>query len=70
MHLRTLTFLITILSSGLSTSGQVYTPEQPDPLLQPWRWQAYPQLHGPGFRDVVEDANGHIWFGTDSGVKR
>lgn len=38
-------------------------------MLESWRWQSFPQLKGPGFRAVVEDANNHLWFGTDSGVK-
>jgi len=51
-------FLATLfltLSSAWAT-----TPEQGGPLLEPWRWETFPQLEGPGFRAVAEDVDGNV----------
>jgi ligand-binding sensor domain-containing protein len=63
-------FSILLFLSSLPGSAQPFSPEQPDPVFEQWRWQSFPQLRGPGFRDVAEDREGNVWFATDSGLKR
>ena len=50
--------------------AQAYAPQSPDPVLEPWRWQAFPQLNGRGLRCLTEGPDGAIWFGIDNGVLR
>ena len=47
-----------------------YTPVQPDPVLEPWRWTAFPELNGLGLRCMAEDREGNMWFGVDEGAVR
>ncbi len=65
----TITIHAAILSSTSPCPALEFGPNQSDPVLEAWRWQTFPQLQGQGFRVVAEDANGHVWFGTDRGVK-
>ena len=62
-----LSFLpITKLSLALTT----YQPERSDPILEPWRWQSYPQLEGRIVHCVTEAADSSLWFGLEDGVAR
>lgn len=45
-----------------------YTPKYSNPFTEPWRWQGFPELIGKGCRVMVEDPNGHLWFGINGGV--
>jgi signal transduction histidine kinase/ligand-binding sensor domain-containing protein len=47
-----------------------YLPVLQDPVLESWRWQAFPRLKGLGLRCLVESLDGSVWFGTDEGVVR
>ena len=63
--IRFLSLLICILLQNLPPIALAFEPYElkvEDPVIEPWRWQSFPQLQGPGFRAVVEDASGHIWF--------
>ncbi|GEM_PF-6106177 len=31
-----------------------YTPVHPDPVLESWRWRAFPELNGLGLRYMAE----------------
>lgn len=45
-----------------------YTPQMPDPVLEPWRWQSYPKLKGLGLQCLIQDRQGNMWFGVDGAV--
>ena len=49
---------------------QPYTPVQPDPFLEPWRWRSFPELSGKGLKCLAEDGDGNVWFGLRDGVER
>lgn len=49
---------------------KAYQPKHPNPVLEPWRWQAFPELKDLGLRCMAEATDGAIWFGTDYGVQR
>ena len=44
--------------------------QQPDPVLEPWRWQSFPELKGQGLRCLAEGTDGSLWFGVENGVRR
>ena len=50
-------------------AAQPYAPSMPDPVLEPWRWQTFPELRGLGLRCMAEDRQGRMWFGADEGVR-
>ncbi|MDA0747274.1 MAG: PDZ domain-containing protein, partial [bacterium] len=45
-------------------------PVQVDPVQEPWRWAAFPELKGQGLRCMAEAADSSVWFGTDGGTMR
>ena len=47
-----------------------YTPVQPDPVLESWRWRSFPELNGLGLRCMAEAKDKAMWFGVDDGVRR
>lgn len=47
-----------------------YTPIHPDPIMEPWRWETYPEVEDAGINCAVEDEHGAIWFGARDGVLR
>jgi len=60
-----------LLSMGASSwAVEPYLPRQTDPVLEPWRWQSFPELKGQGLRCLAEGADGHMWFGVEDGVRR
>ncbi len=69
---RTLAFagLVLVLAIAECWSVQPYQPTHPDPVLESWRWQSFPELKGLGLRCMAEDRDGNMWFGTDEGVRR
>jgi hypothetical protein len=52
-----------------SVAEQPFTPERWDPVLEPWRWQSFPELKGAGLRCLAQDEDGHMWFGVNEGVR-
>jgi signal transduction histidine kinase/DNA-binding response OmpR family regulator/ligand-binding sensor domain-containing protein len=54
----------------ISAHGQRdYTPQQPDPVKDQWRYAYYPEIRGQGIRDVMcSDQSGLCWFALDSGA--
>ena len=56
--------------TGLASGSVVYHPRHGDPLLEPWRWTAFPELDGKGFACMAEGKDGSMWFGVQSGVIR
>ena len=49
---------------------QPFEPTQPDPTLESWRWQSFPELKGLGLRVMAQDSDGAMWFGLNAGVRR
>ncbi|MDZ7260971.1 MAG: PDZ domain-containing protein, partial [candidate division KSB1 bacterium] len=49
---------------------QDYKPVKSDPVLEPWRWQSFPELNGRGVQCLAEAKDGSMWFGVDQGVMR
>jgi len=47
-----------------------YQPMHPDPVVEAWRWRAFPELRGLGLRCMAEGKDGSMWFGADDGVRR
>ena len=49
-----------------------YTPVQPDPVLEPWRWTTFDQTSGlaGGVHDIYEDREGNVWIATDRGAQK
>jgi len=42
----------------------------PDPVLEPWRWRAFPELNGLGLQCMAEAKDRAMWFGVDDGGRR
>ena len=53
-----------------ATAVRPYQPVHPDPVLEPWRWTAFPELDGQELSCLAEDRHGHTWFGADEGAVR
>ena len=69
--LRPLLVLLLLLPCAASLSAETpYLPEQADPVLESWRWRAFPELKGRGLQCMAEDSQGNLWFGLDEGVWR
>ena len=66
--MRFLALLLLLLASSPAFPVEPYTPSQPDPVLEPWRWRTFPDLMGLGARCMVEDHEGNMWFGVTEGV--
>ena len=62
--------LLLILLAGEVHAVRPYWPVHPDPVLEPWRWQSFPELKGLGLQCMVEGRDGKMWFGTSRGVWR
>jgi methyl-accepting chemotaxis protein len=64
----------TLLCVGLASfqggAAEPFEPSYVDPVLEPWRWQSFPELKGTGLRCLTEAADGAMWFGTNEGVRR
>jgi serine phosphatase RsbU (regulator of sigma subunit)/ligand-binding sensor domain-containing protein len=58
-----------VTSVSVAWSVQPYTPVQPDPVLETWRWRSYPELKGLGLQCMTEDQDGNMWFGVNDGVR-
>ncbi len=68
---RLLRLLCLLAATAWSSSAQaaaVFTPRFADPLTEPYRWQLIPELSGKGYRCMVEDSSGAVWFGVNGGV--
>ena len=67
-------FAICILQFSICNSPafavRPYTPVHPDPVLEPWRWRAFPELKGLGLRCMAEAKDKAMWFGVDDGARR
>ncbi len=51
--------------------GQIpYSPHITEPLNDKFRWRQIEILSGKGVRCMVEDNEGHMWFGLDKGLAR
>ncbi len=55
------------LPPSIALASQPYQPQSPDPLLESWRWQSFPELEAKGIQCVAEAKDGSIWFGTETG---
>ena len=66
--LTALTILLVLFSASLSSGVRHYTPNSPNPLLEPWRWQKFTELSGKGLECMIGDQRGNLWFGTAYGV--
>ncbi|MCZ6635915.1 MAG: ATP-binding protein [bacterium] len=53
-----------------SWARKPYRPVYPNPVLESWRWQVFPELKGLGLRCLAEAKDGAMWFGTNEGVRR
>lgn len=51
-------------------SAEPYKPVFTDPLDEPWRFRAFPELEGLGATCLTEDADENMWFGVTDGVIR
>jgi signal transduction histidine kinase/DNA-binding response OmpR family regulator/ligand-binding sensor domain-containing protein len=49
-------------------STKPYFPETVNPIIEPWRWRAFPSLSGKGIRCIAEGKSGTMWFGVNKGV--
>ncbi len=49
---------------------ETYQPKFADPVVQPWRWRAFPELNGKGFQCMAEARDKAMWFGLDEGAMR
>lgn len=47
---------------------QPYSPQIINPLIEPWRWQHFPELEGKGIRHIVETPNQKVWVSCNEGV--
>ncbi len=54
----------------LSRAGDSYLPVQSNPLLEPWRWQEFPELNKWAIQDITESPDGHIWFAGEKTIIR
>jgi ligand-binding sensor domain-containing protein len=63
-----LVLLLTVPAYAVDTL-QVTTP---DPVLERWRWTTFDESSGlaGSLREIYEDRDGNVWFGTDAGVQR
>ncbi len=61
--------VVVALLSGTSQAGRPFTPVQPDPVLEPWRWRSFPEIKGLGLQCMTQDGEGRMWFGVDDGVR-
>jgi len=66
--LRLLCLLAVAFICTPSLGATPFTPRYADPLTEPYRWQLIPELSGKGFRCMVEDSSGTVWFGVNGGV--
>ena len=62
--------VLLVLTVAECWAVQPYEPVQPDPFLEPWRWQFFDELNGQGLQCLAEDSSGNMWFGIDEGVVR
>jgi signal transduction histidine kinase len=61
---------VCLLWTDPTYAREPYTSVQSDPLLEPWRWRRFPELHGRGLQCLEETKDGAMWFGVDNGVVR
>ena len=61
---------IAVLAVADCRAVQPYQPVHPDPMLESWRWTAFPELRGFGLWCMAEDRDGNMWFGGRGGVRR
>ncbi len=68
--------VVVLVASFLPTASapldaqRSFEPERPDPLEQPWRWRAFPELHGRELRSIDVGPGPVVWFGVRGGVLR
>ena len=62
--------LLLAFCTSLAWAVRPYTPVHPDPVLESWRWRAFPELNGLGLRCMAEAKDKAMWFGVDDGVRR
>ena len=65
----TIILIVLMLAVAESRAVQPYTPTQPDPVLESWRWRSFPELRGLGLQCIAEDRDGNMWFGVDDGIR-
>jgi len=66
--LRSLCLLAVAILCTPCLGAALFTPRFADPLTEPYRWQLIPELSGKGYRCMVEDSSGTVWFGVNGGV--
>ncbi|MBS10938.1 MAG: hypothetical protein CME19_04960 [Gemmatimonadetes bacterium] len=62
--------LLVMLAGEAFAIGSPYTPDLPNPILEPWQWRAYPALEGYEIVCATEDKDGNLWFGTTTCILR
>ena len=65
-----LAMMALLCTFGEAPAKKPYHPVHPNPALEQWRWQRFPELNGKGLRCLAEASDGAMWFGADAGVRR
>jgi len=63
-------FLFALAVPGFVRATETYRVRTADPVMQPWRWRAFPELNGRGFQCMAQARDGAVWFGLDEGAMR
>ena len=68
IQLISLCIILHFLNFNLIWAKKSFVPERRDPLLESYRWQKIDELNGKGYRCMMEDKDGNLWFGVEKGV--
>ena len=62
--------LFVLSAASPAIAVDTFQVNTPDPVLEAWRWQSFPELKGLGLRCMAQDTEDNMWFGVDEGVQR
>lgn len=65
-----LTLLFYLFIFALCSAYENYSPVQSNPILEPWRWQKFPELSEWAIQDIAESPDGNIWFAAENAIIR